>query len=103
MRVVAEVCGDRKAETLIPIIQSTIKPNSEIWSDLWKAYGSLNNLGFTHKTVNHSENFVDPNTKVNTQKIEGTWSLIKKFLKKIITRIEITNRYIFMNGAFGGI
>ena len=82
MRVVAEVCRDRKAETLIPIIQSTIKPNSEIWSDLWKAYGSLNNLGFTHKTVNHSENFVDPNTKVNTQKIEGTWSLIKKFLKK---------------------
>ena len=34
------------------------------------------------QTVNHSENFVDPITKVNTQKIESTWNSIKKFLDR---------------------
>ena len=85
MRVVAEICEKRSADVLIPIINdrcSTVKQNSEIWSDQWKAYDSLCNYGFIHKTINHSENFVDPITKVNTQKIEGTWNLIKNFLKK---------------------
>ena len=31
--VVVEICDDRKAETLIPIIASTVKPFSTIWSD----------------------------------------------------------------------
>ena len=81
-RVVAEVCDDRSAETLIPIITSTVNSNAIIWSDKWKAYDTLYNYGFTHQTVNHSENFVDPITKVNTQKIESTWNSIKKFLDR---------------------
>ena len=72
-----EICDDRKAETLIPIIASTVKPFSIIWSDQWKAYNTLSNYGF-----NHSKNFVDPSTGVNTQKIEGTWNIIKQFLDK---------------------
>ena len=82
MRVVAEICENRSKEVLIPIICSTVKPNSEIWSDEWKAYNSLSDLGYIHKTVNHSENFVNPITEANTQKIEGTWNLIKGFLLK---------------------
>ena len=72
-----EICDIRKAETLIPIIASTVKPFSIIWSDQWKAYNTLSNYGF-----NHSKNFVDPSTGVNTQKIEGTWNIIKQFLDK---------------------
>ena len=62
---------------IIAIILSTVKPFSTIWSDQWKAYNTLSNYGF-----NHSKNFVDPSTGVNTQKIEGTWNIIKQFLDK---------------------
>jgi hypothetical protein len=33
-----------------------------IWSDEWRAYNGLNQLGFRHHTVNHSRHFVDPVT-----------------------------------------
>ena len=44
-RVVAKVCDYRSAETLIPIITSTVNSNAIIWSDKWKAYDTLNNYG----------------------------------------------------------
>ena len=81
-RVMAEHVETRDADTLLPIIASVVREGSEIWSDCWKAYGQLPDLGFQHATVNHSENFVDPETQVNTQLIECTWSVIKSFLRK---------------------
>ena len=53
---------DRSAATLIPIILRWIKPGTTIISDSWKAYSSLGQSGYTHLTVNHSLNFVDPTT-----------------------------------------
>lgn len=40
-----------------------IEPRTTIQSDFWRAYVILNEHRFTHKTVNHSENFVDPRTE----------------------------------------
>lgn len=69
---------DRSAATLIPIIQRHILPGSVIMSDLWKAYSGLEQLGYTHQTVNHSINYVDPETGACTNKIEGTWNGLKQ-------------------------
>ena len=33
------------------------------FTDGWSAYKSLSKLGFKHKVVNHSKNFVDPKDK----------------------------------------
>jgi hypothetical protein len=63
----------RDAATLIPFIQRHIVGGSIIFSGQWRAYNSLNTLGYAHHIVNHSENFVDPTTLVNTQLIESTW------------------------------
>ena len=36
----------------------------------------------THATVNHSVNFVDPNTGANTKKIERSWKAAKERNKR---------------------
>jgi hypothetical protein len=53
-------------------------------SDGWKAYYKLAEHldvdDILHYPVNHSKNFVDPETGSHTQTIEGLWSHLKDFL-----------------------
>ena len=44
---------NRSATTLMPIIQNSILPGTTVMSDLWRAYGGINAMGFNHFTVNH--------------------------------------------------
>ncbi|CAF3455500.1 unnamed protein product, partial [Rotaria sp. Silwood2] len=68
----------RDAATLIPIIWKHVYPGTTIWSDEWKAYSRLQTgYGYDHQTVNHSQNFIDPNTGCHTQLIESLWSHTK--------------------------
>lgn len=67
----------RDAETLLPIILQYIKPGTTIVSDMWSAYNSINSLGFQHFRVNHSLYFVDPVTRVNTNRVENLWMRAK--------------------------
>ena len=62
----------RDEQTLLPIIQKWIKPGTTIISDCWKAYTNLEKYGYTHKTLNHSEEFVNKDGD-STNKIEGHW------------------------------
>ena len=63
---------DRSAATLIPLINQYICAGTTVISDQWAAYNQLNPGTFPYLTVNHSENFVDPNTLAHTQTIEHT-------------------------------
>ncbi|KAA3669764.1 uncharacterized protein DEA37_0006204, partial [Paragonimus westermani] len=74
---------DRSAATLIPIIQQWVAPGSTIYSDQWASYNGLAALGFTHMTVNHQTNFVDPITQACTNQVEAFWSRLKRRLKYI--------------------
>ncbi len=69
---VLQLVGDRKATTLVPIINQHCTPNCEIHSDEARMYTGLSGNGFTHKTVCHADNFVGPNG-VHTNNIEGFW------------------------------
>ena len=42
---------------------------------------TTNQLGYIHVSVNHSKNFVDPDSGAHTNTIEGVWALVKKKLK----------------------
>ena len=64
---------DRTRETLLKEIKKYILPGTKIISDCWKAYEGLNKEGYLHETVNHSLNFVDPDTGASTQNIERSW------------------------------
>ena len=72
----------RDAATLVPLIQQYIEPGSVIFLDEWWAYSSLQSLGYTHHTVNHSQNFVDPNTGAHTQTVERMWGGVKAMMRK---------------------
>ena len=68
---------DRKESTLLPILLAHVHPDTEIWSDEWKGYVNLGLHFKVHRTIKHKENFIDPNTGVNTQLIECVWSHAK--------------------------
>jgi len=74
---------NRSKETLMPIISANILPGTKIISDRWRAYNAIDMLpGYTHETVNHSVNFVDPRTGANTQRIERLWKTAKERNKR---------------------
>jgi transposase-like protein len=67
---------NRNSETLWGVIQNFVLPGSIIYTDCWRAYrtdGLLEMGMMEHQTVNHSVQFVDPITGVNTNCIEGNW------------------------------
>ena len=79
-KIFMEPVEDRTAQTLLSIIQKWILPGSIIWSDCWKAYGKIPELpeGYKHGTVNHSTNFVNPESGVCTNRIESDWRHAKQ-------------------------
>ena len=61
---------------------SIYRPGSIIYSDEWRAYSSLSSLGYTHRTVNHSQCFVDPVTGAHTQTVERIWGGCKAMMRQ---------------------
>ena len=67
----------RDAATLIPLIMDNVEAGTLIVTDGWAAYNRIQYMGFYHEVVIHEENFVDPITGANTQRIECEWSHAK--------------------------
>lgn len=86
-RCFLEFIPNRNRETLLKIIKNRINPHTTIATDGWKAYENLPELlpemNFEQLTVNHSENYVNPeNLDAHTQNIEAFWSVLKRKLRK---------------------
>ena len=80
-----ELVPDRTAATLVPIIRSHVDQGTTVHSDQWRAYNQVQQLPnvLTHQTVNHSVNFVDPQTGVHTQAIESYRARVKYKFKRM--------------------
>lgn len=76
------VVKNRTSDTLIDAIRDRVLPGTNINTDGWKAYGALERNNYHHSAVNHSVNFVDPETKCHTQGIERMWRELKKCSKR---------------------
>ena len=75
----AEVVQNRNADTIIDVLGRHIASGSIVYTDCWRGYSSLaESLGVLHLTVNHSRNFVDPQTGVHTTGIEAVWGFMKR-------------------------
>ena len=73
------VVQDRTRETLFAEIEKWIRPNTTIYSDLWKAYQTIPKIkgkNYKWEGVNHSLEFVRKDG-VNTNAVEGHWRILK--------------------------
>ncbi len=73
-----ELVPNRTKESLLEVIRRRVKPGTLIITDCWASYVGLENIGYDHLTVNHTYNFVDPQTLVHTQKVENLCFFLKK-------------------------
>ena len=73
--------GDKK---LADIVEATFEPGSCVYTDEYKAYNSLEKMGFDHHTVNHSEGEYTSgkNNEIHTNNCECLVGLLKWWLKK---------------------
>ena len=81
-RGVIEYVEHRDADTLTEVIRRHVAPGTIIYTDGWAAYRRLAQLGYIHRTVNHSANFVDPVTGICTNAVEGYWARLKIWLRR---------------------
>ena len=63
-------------------ITTNIRPGRVVYSDEWWAYSQLQSHNYSHLTVKHSLNFVDPVTGAHTQCVERMWSACKQMLRE---------------------
>ena len=88
----------RDKATLIPLIKRYIKKGSVIISDCWKAYDGIplvEGMDYTHRKINHSENYVDPqDNSIHTQNIERLWRSMKEDWARPGIRAQYFVQYI---------
>ncbi|CAI9724867.1 Hypothetical predicted protein [Octopus vulgaris] len=83
--------GDKRdVKTLIQLITRYIRQGSIIYSDCRRTYSNLDNLGYTHYQINHS----DPlNTSNDTHNIEQLWKSLKKCIIRPGMRLANLKQY----------
>ncbi|MDV0446160.1 IS1595 family transposase ISDbac1 [Methanimicrococcus sp. At1] len=81
-KVYTEIVPDCKKSTLQSIIRGKVEPNSVIYSDSWKGYDGLVDVGYDkHYRVDHGRNeFVNGKSHING--IEGFWGYSKTRMSK---------------------
>lgn len=79
-KVYTAIIPNAKTETLLPIIQEKVKPDSIIYTDTFRSYNALDVSLFHHMRINHSKLFVDQKNHING--IENFWSQAKRHLRK---------------------
>jgi transposase len=92
-RVYTEIITDCKARTLRKIITGKIDPKSIIYSDSWRGYAGLVDVGYDkHFRINHKKDQFSKG-KVHVNGIESFWS----FTKRRLTRFNGVKRYFHLH------
>ena len=78
-----EYVQNRARMTLFPIIRRHVAPQTQINSDEAAVYFSLQQEGYTHRTVKHKENYVNPIDGTHTNNIENFWVHLKNKIREM--------------------
>ena len=74
--------ADRKRVTLLKNIHAVVPRGSKIVTDCWRGYIGLDDEGFLHETVNHSETFKNPVSNCHTNHVESLHRRLKEEVAK---------------------
>jgi transposase len=92
-KVFTAIIPNAKTETLLPIIEAKVQPDSVVYTDTFKSYNALDVSRFHHHRINHSQLFADRNNHING--IENFWNQAKRHLRKF-NGIKQDNFYWFL-------
>ena len=92
-KVYTAIIPNAKTETLLPIIQEKVRPDSIVYTDMFRAYNALDVSDFHHQRINHSLFFADQKNHING--IENFWNQAKRHLRRF-NGIQKENFYWFL-------
>lgn len=92
-KVYTAIIPNAKTETLLPIIQEKVRPDSIVYTDTFRAYNALDVSDFYHLRINHSKLFADKTNHING--IENFWNQAKRHMRKF-NGIKQDNFYWFL-------
>jgi transposase-like protein len=82
-KVYTEIIPDCKKDTLSLIIKGKIDKSAVIYSDGWRGYDGLVDMGYDkHFRVNHGDSELSKGQGVHINDIENFWSFTKRRLAK---------------------
>lgn len=79
-KVYTKIIADASSNSLMPIIERKVIPDSIVYSDSWKGYNVLDVSEFKHYRINHSKLFADKQNHING--IENFWNQAKRHMRK---------------------
>lgn len=85
--VIIKMLSDVKQKTIKPLIESTIKVGTLVYTDEYNIYSRLKAWGYVHKTVCHGageyarDEDGDGFCEVHVNTMEGFWSLLRSWLR----------------------
>ena len=92
-KVYTVIIPNARTETILPIIQEKVRPDSIVYTDAFKAYNALDVSCFHPLRINHSLRFADQGHHING--IENFWNPAKRHLRRF-NRIKPEHFYWFL-------
>lgn len=92
-KVYTAIIPNARTETLLPIIQEKVTPDSIVYTDAFRGYNALDVSDFHHRRINHSALFADGRNHING--IENFWNQAKRHMRKF-NGIKQENFYWFL-------
>jgi transposase-like protein len=95
--VLTGIIADRKRVTLHAHIARHVRPGSTVITDDWVGYKGLDQLGFSHISVNHSQGFFNQQG-FSTCEIDACWASLRR-LMRCYRQVSAENLWLFLAEA----
>lgn len=86
-QVIIRMVSNVQQKTIKPIIEAVVAKGTQVFTDEYNIYARLEEWGYAHKTVNHSQGEYardedgDGFHEVHVNTMEGIWSLLRSWLR----------------------